>query len=160
MRKASFGLFAALVILGCGGAGEPYVPYDGNGGGGGGGGGNTTFNISVTPEIQTVDMGDSATYTISVNEVNVILGRATKPVTLSVSGLPNDATATFSPSATVNPTPNGTPITLVVQTQQEVFADKPTMPGSYDLVISGTDGVDTRSVTVQLDVVWGEKPPK
>ena len=55
----------------------------------------TGFSISASPTSRTVSQGSSTTYTATVTDLNGY--SATK--TMSVTGLPNGVTATFSPSS-------------------------------------------------------------
>jgi hypothetical protein len=52
------------------------------------------FTISASPSTQTVNVGNATTYTASVGALNGFTG----VVTLSASGLPTGATASFSPA--------------------------------------------------------------
>src|SRR6202030_2779759 len=56
-----------------------------------GGGGTPDFAISASPTSQTVMAGGSTTYNVAI----AALGGFTGTVTLSASGLPADATASF-----------------------------------------------------------------
>jgi hypothetical protein len=51
------------------------------------------FALSIAPASQTVNPGGTATYSVTVTAIN---GNFPQPVTLSASGLPAGATATFS----------------------------------------------------------------
>ena len=68
------------------------------------------------------------------------------PVTLSESGLPSGMTASFL-STTITPPPNGQ-----VSTQLTFTTPCSVAPGSYVIVIQGTDGGLTRQVNVNLTV--------
>jgi hypothetical protein len=94
------------------------------------------FTLSAAPTSQTVPRGASTSYTVSVKPVNGFTGS----VSLSVSGLPNRTSASFSP----NPTTSSS--TLSVQTNRR------TSTGSYVLTITGTSGGLTRTTTVTLAV--------
>jgi hypothetical protein len=73
---------------------------------------STFVVVSPTPT-QIVQPGGAATYTINVNPLN---GSYTGAVTLTASGLPTGATASFSPNP-VTPGSAGTTSTMTVQTQ-------------------------------------------
>jgi sugar lactone lactonase YvrE len=75
-----------------------------------------TFTVASATPTQTVQPGGAATYTINVNPVN---GSYTSAVTLTASGLPSGATASFSPNP-VTPGAEGTSSTLTVQTAAPV----------------------------------------
>ncbi|WP_263379778.1 Ig-like domain repeat protein [Granulicella paludicola] len=98
-------------------AGSPYGPSTG---------GPTTlnvlnpdFSIAATPPTQTVNPGDSATYTISLSGVNVPF---TSPVTLTATGLPPGATVTFAnPTYIPNAGPTTTTMTIVTSPTQAML---------------------------------------
>jgi hypothetical protein len=96
------------------------------------------FTIAATPSSRTVTQGNSASYTVTVGAVN---GFAST-VSLAVSGLPANATASFTPASV---TGSGS-ATLNVMTA----ASTPT--GSPTLTITGTSGSMTHSTTVSLIV--------
>ncbi len=96
------------------------------------------FSISVSPSSQTVKRGSSATYTVTVAALNGFNG----VVTFSVSGLPANSTAQFSPTSV---TGQGTS-TLTVSTS------KKTATGNFTLTITGTSGSLTNSTTAGLTV--------
>lgn len=95
------------------------------------------FSLSASPASQTVLPGASTTYTVTVSRT----GGFTGSVTLSASGLPAGATASFSP----NPNASGNS-TLTVGTA----ATTPT--GSYAFTITGTSGTLTRTTSATLVV--------
>jgi hypothetical protein len=74
------------------------------------------FTVSATPPTQTASYGGSATYNVSVGTVN---GDFSNPVTLSATGLPTGATATFTP-ASVTPGSDGASSVLTIQTAKLV----------------------------------------
>jgi hypothetical protein len=96
------------------------------------------FSLSASPASQIILVGQSTSYSVSLSPVNGYSGT----VNFSVSGLPGGTTATFSPSSL---TTSGT-TTLTITTSNA------TPPGTYPLVISGTDGVHTRTTSVSLEV--------
>jgi hypothetical protein len=96
------------------------------------------FTIGATPSSRTIDVGASTNYTVSLS----YLYGFTHPTTLSVSGLPSGATASFS-SNPVNP-----PATSSVMT---VNTTGSTPAGTYTLTIQGT-GSQTHTTTVTLVV--------
>jgi len=98
----------------------------------------TDFTLSASPSVQTVPTGGgTASYTINIGRPS---GGPNDPVTLSVSGLPSGATATFTPN------PGAVASTLSVTTTSS------TPPGSYTLTVTGTSGDLTRTTTVTLGV--------
>jgi hypothetical protein len=81
-----------------------------------------------------------ANYGVTVDDINNYAG----PVTLSLSGAPPASTVTFTPvSATLPPS---------FSSALAVCTTAATPAGSYPLTITGTSGVITPSVTVQLNV--------
>jgi hypothetical protein len=96
------------------------------------------FSLSASPTSQEIIVGQSTSYSVSLFPSNNYAGT----VHFSVSGLPTGASPTFSP-ASLNT--SGT-TTLAITTNSS------TPPGTYPLVISGTDGVLTHTFTVNLIV--------
>jgi hypothetical protein len=96
------------------------------------------FTLGVSPSSQTVAAGGSAAYTVTVTAVNGFAGS----VSLSASGLPPGATASFNPASV---TGSGTS-NLTVTTSASTPA------GSYTITITGTSGTLTHSTSVTLVV--------
>ncbi|MGC2696060.1 MAG: protease pro-enzyme activation domain-containing protein [Candidatus Angelobacter sp.] len=96
------------------------------------------FTLAASPASQTVNQGNSVSYTVTQTALNGYAG----VVTLSATGLPTGATATFTP-ATI--TGSGTSSLTIATTAT-------TPLGSYTLTITGTDGTRTHSATVTLVV--------
>jgi hypothetical protein len=94
------------------------------------------FTISASPPSQTVPRGGATSYTVTITPNNGFTGS----VSLSVSGLPSKATASFSPN------PATTTSTLTVSTW------KRTSPTTYTLTITGKSGSLSHTTTVQLVV--------
>jgi sugar lactone lactonase YvrE len=78
-----------------------------------------TYTVASPTPAQTVQPGGAATYTINVTPVN---GSFTSLVTLSASGLPTGATATFAP-ASVTPGSAGATSQLTIQTAAVASAE-------------------------------------
>jgi hypothetical protein len=96
------------------------------------------FTLAVDPTSQEVCAPDDTSYSIEVGE---ILGFS-DPVTLSVSGVPAGASASFS----TNPvTPPGSSILEVTDTGSAPA-------GEYALTIEGVSGTKTRSVGIDLRI--------
>jgi len=96
------------------------------------------FTISVSPTSGSVVQGGSAGATVSITSI----GGFTNTVSLSTSGLPSGATASFSPSS-------GTPSfnsTLTISTASTTPA------GTYTITITGTGGGKTYTTTFSLTV--------
>ncbi len=97
------------------------------------------FSLSASPSSLTIHRGSSGKYTVSIT--NASGGAYGGPaVSLSVSGLPNRANASFSPN------PATTSSTLTVSVNRK----SPT--GSFTLTITGKAGGFTHTTTVGLTV--------
>ncbi len=96
------------------------------------------FSFSATPSSGTVVQGNGTTYTVTVTPSNGFTGT----LSLSVSGLPSGATASFNP-ASITTSGNST---LTINTAAS------TPPGSYPLTITATNGTLSHSTTVTLVV--------
>jgi alpha-galactosidase len=104
-------------------------------------GGGSDFSVSVTPGSRTVARGATATYTVGT----AVTSAPASSVTLSASGLPSGATASFS----ANPVTAGQPSTLTVTTGSS------TPVGSATLSITGSNGTSTHSASATLVVASG-----
>lgn len=96
------------------------------------------FSISDSPASAAVNPGASATSTIST----AVTSGSAQSVTLSASGLPSGASASFS----TNPVTAGGSSTLTVATASS------TPPGSYPITITGTGASATHTTTFTLTV--------
>jgi hypothetical protein len=94
------------------------------------------FTITASPTSQTVTRGAKTTYTVTINPVNGF----SSSVSLSVSGLPNRTSASFSP----NPATSSSTLTITT--------NRKTNTGTRTLTIKGTGGGLTRTTTVTLVV--------
>ncbi|PYN14054.1 MAG: hypothetical protein DME05_16625, partial [Candidatus Rokuibacteriota bacterium] len=81
-------------------------------------------------------LGRSTSYSVTISSIGGFTGQ----VTLSVSGLPNGATGSFTPN------PATASSTLSVTTGLV------TLPGTYTLTITGVSGALTHTTTVELVV--------
>ena len=97
---------------------------------------NPEFALSATPASQTVTQGGSTSYTLAISP----LGGFSGAVSLSATGLPAGANASFSP----NPATNSS--TMSVSTGVAV----PT--GTFPVTITGTSGALTHTTSVTLVV--------
>jgi hypothetical protein len=96
------------------------------------------FSISADPDSLTVNAGDSAQSTISTT---VTHGNP-QTVTLSASGLPSGASASFDP----NPIQSGQSSTATISTSLS------TPGGTYSVTITGTGTEATHTTTITLTV--------
>jgi hypothetical protein len=96
------------------------------------------FSLSLSPTSGTVTAGGSTTATVSTS---VVSGSA-ESVSLSASGLPSGATASFSPSSVTA----GGSSTLTVATSSSTPA------GTYPITITGTAASATHSASYSLTV--------
>jgi hypothetical protein len=93
------------------------------------------FSLSVSPASRQVRQGNAASYTVTITPSNGFSGS----VTLSVSGQPSGATATFTSN------PATTSSTLSVQTVGGVR-------GTFTLTITGVNGSLRHTTTATLTV--------
>jgi hypothetical protein len=87
------------------------------------------FSITATPPNQTVNPGDTTTYTVSLSGVGQPF---TSPVTLTATGLPPGATLTFANGTlTPNAGPTSTTMTIVTAPNQAVLHHSSGTNGIY-----------------------------
>lgn len=96
------------------------------------------FTLSVTPASESVTQGTNGVYTLSVAPSGGFAGT----VSLSATGLPTSATATFNPSS----------ITTSGSSTLTVTTPSSTASGDYSLSITGTSGSLTHTATAALVV--------
>ncbi|HYX52657.1 MAG TPA: hypothetical protein VE783_04350, partial [Candidatus Limnocylindrales bacterium] len=99
------------------------------------------FSVSATPASSTILVGQSTNYSVTLSALNGYTGT----VSFSVTGLPSGATPTFTPTSLKN---SG-------NTNLSIVTDGTIVPGTYGLMITGTDGVlsHTSAVTLQVNAV-------
>jgi len=102
------------------------------------------FTMSVAPASGSVVQGGSVTTTVSLSPT----GGFADTVSLSVSGLPSGATASFSPAS-------GTPSFTSALT---ISTASTTPAGTYTITITGTGGGITHSITYTLTVTAPPAP--
>ena len=98
----------------------------------------TGFTISA-PSPQAVRHGSNVSFVVTVTPLNGLSGS----VSLSISGLPSRATASFNPKSASGPSWTST---LTISTSSR------TPTGSRTLIIKGTSGALTKTTQVQLTV--------
>ncbi len=102
---------------------------------------NADFVISASPNSQTVTPGNGTSYTVTVGALNGFNGT----VSLSASGLPSGASASFNPTSI---TGSGT-------STMSVTTSSGTPIGTSTLTIMGTFGSTNHTTTVSLVVANG-----
>jgi uncharacterized membrane protein len=102
------------------------------------------FSLAASPSLQEISQGESTSYAVTLTRKNGFTGA----VSLSVAGLPSDATASWTPSSTIPS--NASTATLSVQTAGT------TPTGTFTLTVSGSGslpgGPATRQTSVSLDI--------
>ncbi|NUR75368.1 MAG: hypothetical protein HOQ28_03650 [Thermoleophilia bacterium] len=98
--------------------------------------GTPDFSVAASPSSQTVSPGSPTTYNLTVTPT----GGFTGSVSLSATGLPAGAAASFSP----NPTTGTSTMTVTTSATTPV--------GSYPVTITGTSGTLAHNATVTLVV--------
>ena len=96
------------------------------------------FTISASPSSQTVTVGGGTSYTATLGALNGFTGT----VTLTASGLPTGATATFSPATVAG---SGTSTASITTTSS-------TPAGTYTITFLGTSGSLQHSASAKLVV--------
>ena len=104
---------------------------------------NPNFSISASPSSLTIAQGGSGTSTITTT----LSGTFNSSITLSTSGLPSGATASFTPTSIAAPGAGSSTLTISVGASTPV--------GTYNVVVNGTGGGQTHSVTINLTVTSG-----
>ncbi|MGA8184202.1 MAG: hypothetical protein WB819_11250, partial [Terriglobia bacterium] len=97
------------------------------------------FSLSASPSSQAVDPGAGASYAVDVT----YSGGYSGTVTLSATGLPTGAGATFTPSS----------VSSSGSSTMDVTTDASTAPGSYTITITGSDGGSPSHSTIVTLVV-------
>jgi hypothetical protein len=103
------------------------------------------FTISASPASVSAVQGGSGTTTVSTT----VSGGFNSAVSLSASGLPSGATATFSPTSISAPGSGSSTLTLGAGTAAA---------GTYTVTITGTGGGKTHSTTVSFTVTTTTSP--
>jgi hypothetical protein len=101
--------------------------------------GTADFTLAAAPAAQDVCAADNAFYDVTVGQV----GGFAYPVTLSATGQPTGASATFS----VNP------VTVPGSSQLTIGSAGPLTTGNYTIDVLGTTPTTTHTTTVQLNLI-------
>jgi hypothetical protein len=95
------------------------------------------FGISASPSTLPIIRGSNGNYTVTVTQVT-----GSAPVTLSVSGLPQRTSASFSPNPVSSPGTSTLTITV----------NRKAARGTYTLTINGNNGSKSHTTTATLQV--------
>lgn len=101
------------------------------------------FSLSASGSSLTIPQGSAGSSTITSS----LSGNFNSPIALSAAGLPSGATANFNPSSIAAPGSGSSTLTISVGASTPV--------GTYNVVVSGTGGGQTHSVTINLTVSTG-----
>lgn len=105
---------------------------------------DSSFALSASPQSLTINKGASGTSNIT----STLTGPFNSSVALLVSGLPSGVTASFSPSSIIAPGSGSSVLTI--------SADASAAVGTYNLIVNGTGGGQTKSVPINLTVSSGD----
>ena len=92
----------------------------------------TDFTVTAPTSSATVNAGLPAKFSLIVAPSN---GTFTNPITFTVAGLPADATASFTPSATITPGATSQPVTLTIATTPHTTASAPYFPHGDERIL-------------------------
>ncbi|HEX9458570.1 MAG TPA: Ig-like domain-containing protein [Thermoanaerobaculia bacterium] len=104
------------------------------------------FTIAAAPSVLSVVQGTSSTSTISTS----ISGSFNSAVSLSASGLPTGASASFSPSSIAAPGSGSSTATITTSASTPV--------GTYTVTVTGSGGGTTHTATITLTVTAASTP--
>jgi phospholipase D-like protein len=109
-------------------------------------GSKANFSVKVSPTALTVNDGSNGTVTVSTQ----VFDGFDSAVSLTASGLPTGATASFSPSSIVAPGAGSSTLTITVG----AF----TAAGTYTITVTGKGGSVTGTAALTLTVGAGSTP--
>jgi len=101
------------------------------------------FSLSSSASSLTIPQGGAGSSTI----VSSLSGNFNSSISLSASGLPSGATASFSPTSIAAPGSGSATLTI--------SAGATTPVGTYNVLVNGSGGGQTHSVTINLTVSTG-----
>ena len=104
---------------------------------------NPGFSLSASPQSLTIGQAAAGTSTIT----STLNGAFNSSISLSASGLPSGASASFAPSSITAPGSGTSTLTISTGAATPV--------GTYNVVVNGSGGGQTRSVTINLTVTSG-----
>ena len=93
-----------------------------------------SFTVSVTPPTQTIVLGDSPTYSVTVTSVDGYAGDVDLSIASAPGGLMPPATATFVPATVTVPAGGSAASTLTITNTSSVAGN------TYTLTITGSEG--------------------
>lgn len=102
------------------------------------------FSLSVSPTYQIINQGQSTSFIVTVTSI----GSYASQVSLEISGLPNDASSSFSPN----------PVTPTTSSTLKISTSASTTPGQFYIVISGIGGTRRHTTTATLVVQTQPQP--
>jgi cardiolipin synthase len=109
-------------------------------------GSKANFSVKVSPTALTVNDGSSGTVTVATQ----VFDGFDSAVSLTASGLPAGATASFSPSSIVAPGSGSSTLTITVGAS--------TTAGTYTITVTGKGGSETGTAGLTLTVGSGSTP--
>src|SRR5439155_4215374 len=104
------------------------------------------FTISANPSSMSIAAGSSGTATINLGSIDSFAGTVT--LTASVDGI----SSITSPTASLNPSAVTIPSGGVAASTLTVSTSLLTVPGTYHVTVTGTDGALVHSTTVTVVV--------
>ena len=102
-----------------------------------------SFSLDSSPSSMSIARGASGTSTIS----STLSGVFNSSISLSASGLPSGASASFSPTSISAPGSGSSTLTINVGSSSPV--------GTYNVVVNGSGGGQSHTTTVSLTVTGG-----
>jgi len=96
------------------------------------------FMLSAAPEIQAINAGSNAVFSVSTSVVSGFDGS----IVFNVTGLPSGCSATFNPTA----------VTGVGSSNLTITTSTSTPAGDYNLTVTGTSGSVVQSTMITLEV--------
>lgn len=99
---------------------------------------NPDFSLTASPLNQSVQVGGSAQYTMTISGINGYSGTAS----FSASGLPNGASATFTPSSLIG----------AGSSQLTIATTGATAPGNYPFTVTAVSGTLAHTANLNLAV--------
>jgi hypothetical protein len=102
------------------------------------------FKVSINPSTQTITQSQSTSYLIDIEPI----GKFDSLIELAVSGLPTEASASFSPASNAPP----------FSSKLTISTESLTPTGTYVLTIFASGGRKTHSITATLIILEKKAP--